>query len=133
MAKSPQSAGALDDDGFHDVGMLAYAAKYASVFTARSGTRSTCKIAGGGDRRGTSKTTGEPLASPSLEVAARHCGGRGHRDGETALPYLDVLADVRASVDVPCCVSGLGRVRDARRQLQKKRGGSIVTMRRSRP
>jgi porphobilinogen synthase len=89
---------ALDDAGFAGVAILAYAVKYASAFYGpfREAAESTPSF---GDRRSYQM---DPAGSGALrEVALDVAEGADMVMVKPALPYLDVLAAVRASVDVP--------------------------------
>ena len=92
--------GALDDCGFDMTGVLAYAAKYASVFYGPFRDAVDVQIAGGGDRRAYQQQPANRRES-ILEVALDIAEGADIVMVKPALPYLDVLAEVRASVDVP--------------------------------
>ena len=89
---------ALDGGGFTDVAILAYAAKYASAFYGpfRDAVESTLT----GDRRGYQQNPSngrEALREVRLDVAE----GADIVMVKPALSYLDVVARVRAAVDVP--------------------------------
>ena len=89
---------ALDSGGFTDVAILAYAAKYASAFYGpfRDAVESTLT----GDRRGYQQNPSngrEALREVRLDVAE----GADIVMVKPALSYLDVVARVRAAVDVP--------------------------------
>ncbi|MCX6502546.1 MAG: porphobilinogen synthase [Microbacterium sp.] len=89
---------ALDAEGFTDTIILAYAAKYAGAFYGpfREAVDSQLK----GDRRTYQLDPGNPregLREALLDVEE----GADIVMVKPALPYLDVLAEVRASVDVP--------------------------------
>jgi porphobilinogen synthase len=89
---------ALDSGGFTDVAILAYAAKYASAFYGpfRDAVESTLT----GDRRGYQQNPSngrEALREVRLDVAE----GADIVMVKPALCYLDVVARVRAAVDVP--------------------------------
>jgi porphobilinogen synthase len=89
---------ALDDGGFTDIAILAYAAKYASAFYGpfRDAVESTLT----GDRRGYQQNPSngrEALREVRLDVAE----GADIVMVKPALSYLDVVARVRAAVDVP--------------------------------
>ena len=90
--------GALDDTGFTGVGVLAYAAKYASAFYGpfREAVDSSLT----GDRRTYQQQAGngrEALREVRLDVEE----GADIVMVKPGLPYLDVLAEVAAGVDVP--------------------------------
>ncbi|MCD1269958.1 porphobilinogen synthase [Microbacterium sp. MEC084] len=89
---------ALDAEGFADTLILAYSAKYAGAFYGpfREAVDSQLK----GDRRTYQMDPGngrEGVKEALLDVEE----GADVVMVKPALPYLDVLADVRASVDVP--------------------------------
>ncbi|GGH50247.1 porphobilinogen synthase [Microbacterium album] len=89
---------ALDDEGFTDTLLLAYSAKYAGAFYGpfREAVDSQLQ----GDRRTYQMDPAnarEGVKEALLDVAE----GADVVMVKPALPYLDVLADVRASVDVP--------------------------------
>jgi porphobilinogen synthase len=90
---------ALDDDGFRDVAILSYAAKYSSAFYGpfREAAESAPRE---GDRRGYQMDPAnrrEALREVRLDVAE----GADMVMVKPALAYLDVIAAVRAAVDVP--------------------------------
>ena len=92
--------GALDAGGFSEVAILAYAAKYASALYGPFRDAVDVTIAGGGDRKGYQQDVRngrEALA----EVMADIEEGADMVMVKPALAYLDVIADVRAAVDVP--------------------------------
>ena len=73
---------ALDGAGHASVGILAYAAKYASAFYGPFRDAVGVEIAGGGDRRAYQQDPANAREAPSLEVAPRSRRGRRPRDGE---------------------------------------------------
>jgi porphobilinogen synthase len=89
---------ALDEAGFTDVLVLAYAAKYASAFYGpfREAVESTLQ----GDRR-TYQMDPANRREAAREVAADIAQGADIVMVKPALAYLDVLADVAASSPVP--------------------------------
>ena len=92
--------GALDEQGFADTAILAYSAKYASVFYGPFREAVNVKIEKNGDRRGYQQDVAnrrEALKEVLLDVAE----GADMVMVKPALAYLDVLSDVRAVVDVP--------------------------------
>jgi porphobilinogen synthase len=92
--------GALDEAGFEETAVLAYAAKYASALYGPFRDAVDVTIAGGGDRRGYQQDPSnrrEALAEVALDVAE----GADMVMVKPALAYLDVIAEVAASVDVP--------------------------------
>jgi len=91
---------ALDGDGQQRVGIMAYAAKYASALYGPFREAVDVCIAGGGDRRDYQQDPAnrrEALA----EVAADVAEGADLVMVKPALSYLDVISAVRASFDVP--------------------------------
>jgi porphobilinogen synthase len=89
---------ALDSAGFTDVTILAYAVKYASAFFGPF--REAVESALEGDRR-TYQQNPANLRESLREVALDIAEGADIVMVKPALPYLDVLAAVAASVDVP--------------------------------
>lgn len=89
---------ALDVAGHQDVAILAYTAKYASAFFGpfRDAVESTLD----GDRR-TYQQDPANLRESLREVALDVAEGADMVMVKPALPYLDVVAAVRAAVDVP--------------------------------
>jgi porphobilinogen synthase len=91
---------ALDDGGFEQVAIVAYAAKYASALYGPFRDAVDVTIAGGGDRRGyqqDGRNRREALAEVRLDLDE----GADVVMVKPALAYLDVIADVRAAVEVP--------------------------------
>jgi porphobilinogen synthase len=89
---------ALDEAGYADVAILAYAAKYASAFYGPF--REAVESALVGDRKTYQQDPAnarEALREVALDVAE----GADIVMVKPALPYLDVLAAVRSTVDVP--------------------------------
>lgn len=89
---------ALDEAGFQDTSVLAYAAKYAGAFYGpfREAVESSLQ----GDRRQYQQDPGnirEALREVDLDVAE----GADIVLVKPALPYLDVIAAVRDRVDIP--------------------------------
>jgi porphobilinogen synthase len=92
--------GALDGAGYGHVGILAYAAKYASAFYGPFRDAVDVTIAGGGNRRSYQQDPAnarEALAEVRLDLAE----GADLVMVKPALSYLDVLYRVASSVDVP--------------------------------
>ena len=90
---------ALDDEGFSDIAILSYAAKFASAFYGpfRDAAESTPKH---GDRRGYQMDPGnrrEALREVRLDLDE----GADMIMVKPALPYLDIIREVRDAVDVP--------------------------------
>ena len=91
---------ALDSDGRDDTAILAYAAKYASPLYGPFREAVDVTIAGGGDRTRYQQDPAnrrEAMAEVTLDIAE----GADMVMVKPALTYLDVIADVRAAVDVP--------------------------------
>jgi porphobilinogen synthase len=91
---------ALDEGGFSEVAILAYAAKYATALYGPFREAVEVSIAGGGDRRAYQQDPAnrrEALA----EVAQDLAEGADMVMVKPATTMLDVLADVRRAVDVP--------------------------------
>ncbi len=91
---------ALDDDGHAEVAVLAYAAKYASALYGPFREAVDVTIAAGGDRRAYQQDPAnrrEALAEVALDVAE----GADMVMVKPAITSLDVIAEVRRTVDVP--------------------------------
>jgi porphobilinogen synthase len=91
---------ALDGAGHTDVAILAYAAKFASALYGPFRDAVDVQIQGGGDRRSyqqDGRNRREALAEVALDVAE----GADMVMVKPAMAYLDVIAAVRAQVDVP--------------------------------
>jgi porphobilinogen synthase len=91
---------ALDGTGYDEVAILAYAAKYASALYGPFRDAVDVTITGGGDRKGYQQdwhNRREALAEVELDVAE----GADIVMVKPALAYLDVIASVRARVDLP--------------------------------
>ncbi|KAA9149549.1 porphobilinogen synthase [Microbacterium lushaniae] len=89
---------ALDAEGFTDTLLLAYSAKYAGAFygpfreavdSQLTGDRRTYQLDPGNGREGVREAVLDVDEGADVVMV------------KPALPYLDVLADVRAAVDVP--------------------------------
>ena len=91
---------ALDGSGHEETAVLAYAAKYASALYGPFREAADVTIVGGGDRKGYQqdpRNRREALVEVALDVAE----GADMVMVKPALTYLDVVADVRAMVNVP--------------------------------
>jgi porphobilinogen synthase len=91
---------ALDDEGFDQVAVLAYAAKYASALYGPFRDAVDVTIAGGGDRKGYQqdyRNAREALAEIRADVAE----GADMVMVKPAGAYLDIVAAARAELDVP--------------------------------
>lgn len=92
---------ALDAEGFADVAILAYSAKYASGLYGPFREAVDCTIVGGGDRKGYQQDWRNGSREALREVFADLAQGADMVMVKPALAYLDVIAAVRAAVDVP--------------------------------
>ena len=91
---------ALDTRGYESTAILAYSAKYASALYGPFRDAVDVHIAGGGDRKGYQQdwhNGREALEEVRLDIAE----GADIVMVKPALAYLDVIAAVRAGVDVP--------------------------------
>ena len=91
---------ALDHEGFDDVAILAYAAKYASALYGPFRDAVDVSIAGGGHRKGYQqdlRNGREARREIDLDVAE----GADIVMVKPALAYLDVIADTRRRTDLP--------------------------------
>jgi porphobilinogen synthase len=92
--------GALDEHGFTSTAILAYAAKYASALYGPFRDAVDVTIVGGGDRKGYQQDY-RNRGEAQLEIALDLAEGADMVMVKPALAYLDVIADTKASVDVP--------------------------------
>jgi porphobilinogen synthase len=91
---------ALDDDGFDDTIILAYAAKYASALYGPFRDAVDVTIAGGGDRKGYQqdvRNAREALEEIRLDVME----GADIIMVKPAMAYLDIIVRARAEIDLP--------------------------------
>jgi porphobilinogen synthase len=91
---------ALDESGFSETAILAYAAKFASALYGPFRDAVDVHIAGGGDRKAYQQDPGnrrEALAEVALDLAE----GADMVMVKPALAYLDVIYAVRQQVDRP--------------------------------
>ncbi len=91
---------ALDDQGFTDVAILAYAAKYASGLYGPFRDAVDVTIADGGDRKGYQQDF-RNAREALIEVRADLAQGADMVMVKPALSYLDVIHEIRGQVDVP--------------------------------
>ena len=91
---------ALDDDGFEQVAILAYAAKYASALYGPFRDAVDVEIADGGDRKGYQQDWAN-VREALVEIREDIAEGADMVMVKPALTYLDVLARARVEVDVP--------------------------------
>jgi porphobilinogen synthase len=90
----------LDGSGHHDTAILAYSAKYATALYGPFRDAVDVQIVGGGDRKGYQQdwhNAREALAEVQLDIAE----GADMVMVKPAVTYLDIIAKVRAAVDVP--------------------------------
>jgi len=92
---------ALDAEGFTDTSILAYSAKYASGLYGPFRDAVDCAIVGGGDRKGYQQDWRNASREALTEVHADIAEGADMVMVKPALAYLDVIAAVRAAVNVP--------------------------------
>ncbi len=90
----------LDAEGFTGVAIMAYSAKYASALYGPFREAVDVTIVGGGDRKGYQQDYRNGREA-LVEVAEDIAQGADIVMVKPALAYLDVLAAVRAAVDVP--------------------------------
>jgi porphobilinogen synthase len=91
---------ALDSGGHTDVAILAYSAKYASALYGPFRDAVDVQIVGGGDRKGYQQDW-RNAREALTEVEADLAQGADMVMVKPALAYLDVIAAVRAQVQVP--------------------------------
>jgi len=91
---------ALDGSGHADTAILAYSAKYASGLYGPFREAVAVEIADGGNRRGYQQDW-RNVRESLLEVEADIAQGADMVMVKPALAYLDVIAKVKARVDVP--------------------------------
>jgi porphobilinogen synthase len=91
---------ALDEAGHEDTAILAYSAKYASALYGPFRDAVDVEIVGGGDRKGYQQDW-HNAREALVEVAADLEQGADIVMVKPALAYLDVIAAVRAAVEVP--------------------------------
>jgi len=91
---------ALDAAGHHDVAILAYSAKYASGLYGPFRDAVDCAIVGGGDRKAYQQDW-RNSRDALIEVRADLEQGADMVMVKPAMTYLDIIAKVKAAVDVP--------------------------------
>lgn len=92
--------GALDEEGFADTGILAYAAKYASALYGPFREAVNVTIAGGGNRKTYQQNPAnkrEALAEIAFDIAE----GADIVMVKPAITYLDIIAAAREQAEVP--------------------------------
>ena len=92
---------ALDAEGFDQVSILAYSAKYASGLYGPFRDAVDGALVGGGDRKGYQQDWRGGVGEALGEVRADVAQGADMVMVKPALAYLDVIAAVKAAVDVP--------------------------------
>ena len=91
---------ALDDAGFDQVAILAYAAKYATALYGPFRDAVDVTIAGGGNRKGYQQDVAN--AREAMEEIREDIGdGADIVMVKPAMPYLDVIARARQELDIP--------------------------------
>lgn len=91
---------ALDDEGFDDVAIMAYAAKYASALYGPFRDAVDVTIEGGGDRKGYQqdyRNAREAMEEIRFDLAE----GADIIMVKPALSYLDIISRARGELDVP--------------------------------
>lgn len=91
---------ALDDEGFDDVAILAYAAKYATALYGPFRDAVDVTIVGGGDRKGYQQDVANAREAME-EIREDIAEGADMVMVKPALPYLDVISRARAEIDIP--------------------------------
>ena len=91
---------ALDDSGFDQVAILAYAAKYATALYGPFRDAVDVTITGGGHRRGYQQDVANAREAME-EIREDLAEGADLVMVKPALPYLDVISRARAELDVP--------------------------------
>ena len=91
---------ALDDAGFDDISILAYAAKYATALYGPFRDAVDVTIVGGGDRKGYQQDVANAREAME-ELREDIAEGADIVMVKPALAYLDVIARARAEIDIP--------------------------------
>ncbi len=91
---------ALDEAGFTEVAIMAYAAKYASALYGPFRDAVDVSIVGGGDRKGYQQDW-RNAREAQLEISLDVAEGADIVMVKPALAYLDVIAEASARLDVP--------------------------------
>ena len=91
---------ALDDAGHSQIPIMAYASKYASGLYGPFREAVDVTIAGGGDRKGYQQDWRNGREA-LVEVAGDVAQGADIIMVKPAVTYLDVIAEVRAAIDLP--------------------------------
>jgi porphobilinogen synthase len=91
---------ALDEAGFDQTAILAYAAKYATALYGPFRDAVDVTIAGGGDRKGYQQDVANAREAME-EIREDIAEGADMVMIKPAMPYLDVISRARAEVDIP--------------------------------
>jgi len=91
---------ALDANGFQDVAILAYAAKFASALYGPFRDAVDVSIVGGGDRKGYQQDW-RNVREAQVEIDLDIAEGADMVMVKPALAYLDVIAEAASRIDIP--------------------------------
>ncbi|MBG7603024.1 MAG: porphobilinogen synthase [Actinobacteria bacterium] len=91
---------ALDETGFQDVAILAYAAKFASALYGPFRDAVDVSIVGGGDRKGYQQDW-RNVREAQVEIDLDIAEGADMVMIKPALAYLDVIAEAASRIDIP--------------------------------
>lgn len=91
---------ALDDTGFDQTAILAYAAKYATALYGPFRDAVDVTIVGGGDRKGYQQDVANAREAME-EIREDIAEGADIVMVKPAMPYLDVISRARAEIDIP--------------------------------
>ncbi len=91
---------ALDEAGFDQTAILAYAAKYATALYGPFRDAVDVTIVGGGDRKGYQQDVANAREAME-EIREDIAEGADMVMVKPAMPYLDVISRARAEVDIP--------------------------------
>ena len=91
---------ALDANGFQDVAILAYAAKFASALYGPFRDAVDVSIVGGGDRKGYQQDW-RNVREAQVEIDLDIAEGADIVMVKPALAYLDVIAEAASRIDIP--------------------------------
>jgi len=91
---------ALDDEGFDQIAILAYAAKYATALYGPFRDAVDVTIVGGGNRKGYQQDVANAREAME-EIRADIAEGADIVMVKPAMPYLDVISRARAEIDIP--------------------------------
>ncbi|NCC22140.1 MAG: porphobilinogen synthase [Alphaproteobacteria bacterium] len=95
--------GALDESGFEHIPVLSYASKFASGFYGPFREAAGCSLGKGSDRK-TYQLDPANARQALREAALDETEGADMLMVKPGLPYLDILARLRATTDLPLCV-----------------------------